>query len=166
MKGKKQQLFQGDSEASQDESVHEEVGQQRFGINEEFAKKFEHNKRRELLQQAKEQGKDLENSESSSSSDDSDASMLNEKVEKKFRETLQKIKKNDPSLKNMTEDLFKDEDFDKDNESEQEKPTKKKMTYKDTLMMASDEEVEYKRNSKETHVEEQDRLKSEFMSVL
>jgi len=40
------------------------------------------------------------------------------------------------------------------------------MTYKDTLMMASDEEVEYKRNSKETHVEEQDRLKSEFMSVL
>jgi len=58
-----------------------EDSQPTLKVNEEFAKRFEHNKRRELLDKAKEKyGKDLEGAEeeeSSSSSEDESAELLN-----------------------------------------------------------------------------------------
>ena len=91
----------------------------KFQINEEFAKRFEHNKRREILQKGKQKyGKKLDASgsdeSSSSSADDSEAELINPNVETKFLEVLTAIRNNDPKLKKIAEDdhIFKDEDFD------------------------------------------------------
>lgn len=103
-------------------------------INEEFAKKFEHNKRRELLDKG--QAKygtllDNDNSESQESSEDEDddGDLINAKVEKKFLETIAMIRANDPKLKEAEGELFNDEDFDEGEVVKQKKD--KKMTYKD-----------------------------------
>jgi len=46
------------------------------------------------------------------------------------------IRNNDPKLKQLQEDLFKDEDFEGEEESSSDLPasSKKKLTYKDTLV--------------------------------
>ena len=93
-------------------------------INTEFARKFEHNKRRELLEQGREKygdkalrednekgGSDDDESESEEDEDE-EADLINPHFEKKFLETLTMIRNNDPKLKDIKEDLFKDEDFD------------------------------------------------------
>lgn len=86
-----------------------------FQINTEFARKFEHNKRRELLDKAK--GQDLLNSDSESSveEEDDDGTLINANVEKKFLETIAMIRSNDPKLKEVEGEVFRDEDFE-DNE--------------------------------------------------
>jgi len=71
-----------------------------FKINEDFARKFEHSKRREILDKAKQkygaralqsyQDEDGEQS-SSSSSDDSEAELINERVENKFMQVMAAI---------------------------------------------------------------------------
>ena len=101
----------------------------KFNINEEFAKKFEANKRREILEKGKQKyGKKLEDGgseeSSSSSEDDSEAELLNPGVEKKFLEVLTAIRNKDPKLKKIAEDdnIFKDEDF--DNEKNKRKKEK------------------------------------------
>lgn len=87
-------------------------------INEQFAKKFEHNKRRQLLEQAKEKygEKALDGSEEASSSedDDDDAALVNSKFEKKFIETITMIRDNDPKLKDADVQIFKESDFEDD----------------------------------------------------
>ena len=90
----------------------------KFNINEEFAKRFEHNKRREILQKGQQKyGKLLteDGAESSSSSDDEDSEgeLINQTVEKKFLEVLSAIRAKDPKLKEIAENdcVFKDEDF-------------------------------------------------------
>ena len=90
----------------------------KFNINEEFAKRFEHNKRREILQKGQQKygklltGDDMESS-SSSDDEDSEGELINQTVEKKFIEVLAAIRTNDPKLKQIAEDdcIFKDEDF-------------------------------------------------------
>lgn len=115
-KGKKLEKKRADS--------HQEDGG--FKINAEFAKKFEHNKRRELLDKAKEKyGEkallaeisklDRDGSDGDSSSfeeEDDEGELINAKVEKKFLETIAMIRTNDPKLKEAEGELFKDEDFD------------------------------------------------------
>ncbi len=74
-------------------------------VNPEFAKKFEHNKRRELLEKGKEVygekallGSDA-SSKSSSEDEDDEGHLINAKLEKKFLETIAMIRSNDPKLK-------------------------------------------------------------------
>ena len=72
-------------------------------INEEFAKKFEHNKRRDILDKAKEKyGEKVlldEESQSSQEEEDDEGLLINAAVEKKFLETIAMIRANDPKLK-------------------------------------------------------------------
>jgi protein KRI1 len=118
-----------------DEDFHE------LKINEDFAKRFEHNKRRELLDKARQKyGEqallDSEKSEESesSSSDDSEAELLNERVESKFlqvidairskdKDRLNKLAKGDPNA-----NIFDDEDFENERVA---KSKKTKFTLKD-----------------------------------
>ena len=137
-KASKKQLFdeEEDNKPSKGETLK---------INEAFAKKFEHNKRRELLDKATEKygakalmdGDDSgEESESSSSADeDDDAELLNPKVEKKFLETLALIRENNPKLKEIQGEIFQDSDFeDQDNDGEDKKMKESKpVTYKDLI---------------------------------
>ena len=90
-----------------------------FKINENFKSKYEHNERRRLLDQGKLKYGDLlkgdesEDDESESSSEDSQGDLINEKVERKFMETLVAIRQKDKKVieKAKEEALFKDEDF-------------------------------------------------------
>ena len=118
-KGSGKQLIESESE--DDNKL---VGTEQFDnfkINEKFKSKYEHNERRKMLEKGILKYGDLlgdgedgqvESSESSSS-DDSDAELLNAEVERKFMETMAAIRNNDPSLRKMDENerIFKDEDF-------------------------------------------------------
>ena len=169
-----------------------------FKINEEFARRFEHNKRRQLLEQAKEKygerallDNDDDNNESEEEEEEDDeGELINANVEKKFLETIAMIRTNDPKLKQVEGELFKDEDFeggDGEDEGQKSRSKDKKMTYKDQIRAdvlkkvkkegdSSDDEDEsdddsdsnkkehlFKKKSKgETLAEEEARLKREF----
>ena len=114
-----------------------------FKINEDFAKKYEYQERRKALEKGKKKfGKEVfdaavfskENeveydSESSSSEDDSEAELLNPKLETKFLEVLTAIRNNDPKLKETKTNLFNDEDF----EVNQKEAKEKSFTLKDQI---------------------------------
>ena len=113
-----------------------------FKINEDFAKKYEYQERRKALEKGKKKfGKEVfdaavfsrengeEYDESSSSEDDSEAELLNPKVETKFLEVLTAIRNNDPKLKETKTNLFNDEDF----EVNQKETKEKSFTLKDQI---------------------------------
>ncbi len=114
-----------------------------FQTNEDFAKKFEHNKRRELIDKTKDKygeqallsGSEESESSSEDDEDDEEAGLINPKFEKKFIETLTMIKNNDPALKKLDGEVFKDSDFEEtEEEGEQEKkPKEKPIMYKDQI---------------------------------
>lgn len=106
-----------------------------FKINTAFAERFEHNQRRKLLEQGKlkygdrlNDDKSSQSDESSSSEDDSDAELLNPKIEQKFLQVLTAIRTNDPKLK-TDKPLFSDDDFEE--KGGQQKETSKPLTLKD-----------------------------------
>jgi protein KRI1 len=116
----------------------------KFTINEDFAKKFEYNKRRQLLEQGKLKYGDMLQEEyvepvesSSSSSDDSEGELVNPKFEKKFFEVITAIRAGDPSVLTKTGDnaigehVWKDEDFDDEDDRKPVQKKDKKMTLKD-----------------------------------
>ena len=117
--------------------------QNAFKINEDFAKKYEHNKRRELLDIAKwkygeaallDDARESEESESSSS-DDSEAELINERVENKFLQVMDAIRSKDKdkiaSLSKAPDaNIFEDEDF---SETKNETKKDKKFTLKDQI---------------------------------
>jgi protein KRI1 len=119
----KRRLFEGEDETSS-----------AFKINKDFAKRFEHNKRRELLERGRDKfGSLLDGeSESSESEEDDDGELINAAVEKKFLETIAMIRDNDPKLKKVQGELFKDSDFELESASERGKEGKK-LTYKDQI---------------------------------
>jgi protein KRI1 len=126
MSTKKKVLF-GDDQFDQDEGD--------LKINPDFARRFEHNKRRELLDKAKAQ--DLLNSdddsEASVEEEDDDGALINANVEKKFLETIAMIRSNDPKLKAVEGEVFRDEDFESDEGAVVVKGSSKKLTYKDQI---------------------------------
>ena len=171
-----------------EEDIAADEGKQ-LKINEQFAKKFEHNKRRELLEKGKEiYGEkalaQVSGEESSEEEDeDDDADLINATVGKKFLETIAMIRSNDPKLKQVEGELFKDEDFEDGGlvEKHSKKPlmTYKDQIRKDVLKRAegdSDDEDDSsegedeqplfnKRGAGETIAEEEQRLKKEFKKV-
>jgi len=84
--------------------------------------------------------KEVSESESSSSSDDSEAKFVNPKFEKKFLEVMTAIRESNPKVLTKTGDnsigehLWKDDDFEyteADNKADKKKDKKDKMTLKD-----------------------------------
>ena len=81
-------------------------------INKEFASRFEHNAKRKFLEKGKAKyGKDLDaplsSSESSSSEDDSDAELLNPRVEKSSSKCLQPSERMTLSSRKQTDHCSK-----------------------------------------------------------
>lgn len=149
-------------------------------VNQSFADSFNRRKRREEIQKAKEKARELgidldrEDEESSSTSEDEDAELLNDKVDAKFFKLLTLIKHKDPRLKDEQFRMFSDSDFE---EEDEEAPKKKQKTkpvlYKDlqikTLLKEGPEameEVEAEKTEVEVPVQEQKRLKKEFMQAV
>ena len=117
--------------------------QNTFKINEDFAKKYEHNERRVLLDKARQkygeqalmdEAGESEESESSSS-DDSEAELINERVESKFLQVIDAIRSKDKDkISKLTKgkaadaNIFEDEDF---SETVHEGKKEKAFTLKD-----------------------------------
>jgi protein KRI1 len=150
-------------------------------VNKNYAERFERNKRREEIQRAKQKAKELgvdfdhldAEQESESESEDSDGELITKKVNTKFLKALAMIKNRDPRLKDSNFHLFSDSDFETSSEgSGKEKPVYYKDLQRQTILEAAQEEEEEPKSKKskrdkkgETPVEEQKRLKNEFLSA-
>ncbi|XP_004486466.1 uncharacterized protein [Cicer arietinum] len=129
------QLFDGSDSENDDIS--------KIEINEEYARRFEHNKRREDLHRFEELKKKgaidspllSEDDESDSeSSDDDYEENFNSRSEKEFFDALIKVKKKDPVLKQKDVKLFEsDHSSDEENSKSKDKKTKKAMYLKDVM---------------------------------
>ncbi|KAK7331285.1 hypothetical protein VNO77_25506 [Canavalia gladiata] len=125
------QLFDGSDSDNDDIS--------KIKINEEYARRFEHNKRREDLQRFEELKKKgvidspspshsegEEESESESSDDDGYEKLFNSRrSDREFFDALIKVKKQDPILKQKDVKLFVSDDSSDDESEEKEKVNKK-----------------------------------------
>ncbi|CAL0334496.1 unnamed protein product [Lupinus luteus] len=120
------QLFDGSDSENDDIS--------KIKINEEYARRFEHNKKREDLHRFEELKKkgvissslsDGDDSESESSDDDDYNELLNSRSDKEFFDALIKVKKQDPVLKEKDVKLFMS-DHSSDEESDEKEKNKAK----------------------------------------
>ena len=107
-------------------------------INEGFAARFEHNAKRKLLEKGKAKyGENFEraeeSSESSSSEDDSEAELLNPRVEQKFLEVLTTIKNDPKKLLSLDKPIFDDDDFEEGGAGPSKKKSEKPLTLKDQI---------------------------------
>nr|XP_043626264.1 protein KRI1 homolog [Erigeron canadensis] len=148
-------------------------------INDEYARRFEHNKKREDLQRFEELKKkgivDSENEESSSEEEDDDNVVnYSSKNDLKFFDALIKVRNKDPILKEKEAKLFDDSDTDEDNNEindndDVSKKKKKKMYLKDVtamhLLENGPEFEDVEENKKMSYKEEQEALRNEFLDA-
>ncbi|TMX00336.1 hypothetical protein EJD97_001034 [Solanum chilense] len=150
-------------------------------INEEFARRYEHNKKREDLQKLEELKKKgiVDDSDAESDEeDDEEEEDLDTSSNLKFFDGLLKIKKGDPVLNTKDAKLFNSEsetNSESEEDEEKEKKVKKKkqkpMYLKDVVSKHlieegpefGDEEEEKK---VKTYNEEQDELRNEFLNAV
>ncbi|CAH9123421.1 unnamed protein product [Cuscuta epithymum] len=167
-------LFENDDD-------YDEVELNKIKINEEFARRFEHNKKREDLHRFEElKKKGLVDEDEEPDEDDSEGfgKSINKK-DTEFFDALLKIRKKDPMLQNKDAKLFESEsdESDPDSESDNEKKAneKKKPLYlKDVIsrhLMEEgpefDDEDEGKDEKKQkTYSEEQEELRKEFLDAV
>ncbi|XP_047958645.1 protein KRI1 homolog [Salvia hispanica] len=116
------QLFAGDGDSS-DEDI------SKIEIDQEFAKRYEHNKKREELHRyeaLKKQGK-VESSDSEESSSEEEFTKPSKKTDAKFFDALIKVKNQDPILREPDAKLFDSDsdDSDQDEDSSNKKKEKK-----------------------------------------
>ncbi|KAJ6806415.1 protein KRI1-like protein [Iris pallida] len=102
----------------------------KINIDKDYAKRFEHNKKREALQKLQElKKKGLAGADDSSdedSDDDDDAELVEPEKDLKFYDALVKVKNQDPVLLAKEVKLFEEEsDSDAEEEEKKEKPKKK-----------------------------------------
>eukprot|EP00268_Persea_americana_P013060 TRINITY_DN1568_c0_g1_i1.p1 TRINITY_DN1568_c0_g1~~TRINITY_DN1568_c0_g1_i1.p1 ORF type:complete len:648 (-),score=242.25 TRINITY_DN1568_c0_g1_i1:383-2326(-) len=128
-------LFEGSTSSSS-----EEEDASNIKINQEFARRFDHNKRREDLQRFEELKKRgvIEHPDSTSSEESDDDLIDSDGEELQFFDALVKIKKQDPILTEKDTKLFDSDDDDNDvddgGEGEEEKKKKKKPLYLKDVM--------------------------------
>ncbi|KAI3464486.1 hypothetical protein Pfo_021149 [Paulownia fortunei] len=156
-------------------------------INHEFAKRYEHNKKREELQryeELKKQGRvDSSDSDSEdSSSEEEELIKPSKKTDFEFFDALIKVKNQDPILRNKDAKLFNsdsEDENDSDNVSEKKGKKKKPMYLKDVVSKHlieagpefDDEEMENEDNDEKvnrvkSYSEEQEELRREFLKAV
>ena len=145
-------------------------------INKDYKERFQHNKKRQLIEKGKfvRDRKEESESESDSSEDvseDSEGELDNDIVRDKFIDTLLKLKDENETKKLLQEKtpIFTDEDFKKKREKinkEKEDKDKKAYTINDALMENNDDENDiYSVNYKPKVIEEDHKEKDEFIKV-
>eukprot|EP00242_Pyramimonas_sp_CCMP2087_P012907 CAMPEP_0198207276 /NCGR_PEP_ID=MMETSP1445-20131203/10749_1 /TAXON_ID=36898 /ORGANISM="Pyramimonas sp., Strain CCMP2087" /LENGTH=446 /DNA_ID=CAMNT_0043880255 /DNA_START=65 /DNA_END=1402 /DNA_ORIENTATION=- len=99
----------------------------RFSVNQEYAKRFQHNKERDELQRLQSKFGDEGSDGSESSEEEDEDGALPEKTESQFAETLAKLRRKDPEIYKADTKFFSDaESEEEDDDDETEKPKKKK----------------------------------------
>ncbi|KAK5130635.1 hypothetical protein LTR08_001894 [Meristemomyces frigidus] len=186
---KRAKLVQGAGDGSDDDGrrgvrlpdVHPEAASNAFTINEDFAKRFEHNKKREERQRLEEKfskganGKrprsdddsDDDGDLSTDESEDDDANLATADLDAEIMETLQAIKKKDPRVYDPTAKFFREFDVDAAGSDvvKKEKPMYLQDYHRQNLMAghAGGEEDDA---PVQTYQEEQDALKRELVGSM
>jgi len=145
-------------------------------VNENYAKRFTHNKQREdlhRLQELKKKGMAGADSDDSESEDEDEDGKLPAKTDFQIFETLAKIKKKDPVIYKPEAKFYDDEEVEEEEEEENAVDTKKKkpLYLKDVqarfLLNGDNEEEEdmpMKKPPKvKTYADEQEELKHSFL---
>lgn len=154
-------------------------------INQEFAKRYEHNKKREDLQRFEELKKkgiidsDIDSDEDDDSSEDEeDLVKHSSKQDLKFFDALLKVRNQDPSLKNKDAKLFDSDNEDDENDeavNNNKEKKKKPMYLKDVTAkhlieegpeFEDEEDEDNNRNKKKSYFEEQELLRKEFLDAV
>ncbi|KAF8397333.1 hypothetical protein HHK36_016246 [Tetracentron sinense] len=146
-------------------------------INKDFARRFEHNKKREDLQRLDELKKkglvDDSEGSSSESEDDDEKLISSDKRDLQFLDALVKIKKQDPILKQKDVKLFESDDEESEEEENGEKPKasrEKPMYLKDVVakhLIEEGPEFEEKlsKSGLKSYPEEQEELRRAFLNA-
>ncbi|KAK1425683.1 hypothetical protein QVD17_21038 [Tagetes erecta] len=151
-------------------------------INEEYARRFEHNKKREDLQRYEQQKKDgvIDDSEEDDESSDDDEDIVNysTKQDLKFFDALLKVRNKDPSLKSNDAKLFDSDDEESDENEDVDGKTEKKkkpMFLKDVNAkhligngpeFDDEDEEEDGKVKKKSYFEEQEEVRKEFLDAV
>ena len=142
----------------------------KLNINEDFKKRFHHNKQRIEHEKGKFTRRKSEDSSSSSEevSEDSEGELDNEVVRDKFIDTLMKLKdeKETKKLLESKTPIFTDDDFAKKRERKKEDKDKNAYTINDALLeVKSDSENDiYSINYKPKKIIEDQTAKNEFIA--
>nr|POF15181.1 protein kri1 [Quercus suber] len=156
---------------SDDEGGDGEDTQNGFSINEEYARRFEHNKKREEKQKLEEKfkaGLDDSDDESTSEEEDDDAELATADLDEEIMTTLQAIKSKDPRVYDNNVKFYKEFDPDAvvvDNKVKKEKPLRLHDYHRENLLAGrtgGEEEAEPMR----TYQQEQDDLKEDLLGSL
>lgn len=92
----KKRLF--DDDADSDDEAPASIAKESFGINKEFAERYEHNKKREEKQKLEEKYDSDSESSSDDGTEDEDGYLLTEDLDARMSEALQAIKSRDPRV--------------------------------------------------------------------
>lgn len=163
----------------------DEVGDQGFTINEEYAKRFEHNKKREDLHRLQEKYKDAvlngdDEEEDSTSEEEDDVGDLNTpQIDSAILKLLAKIKNKDEDLYTTEIKFFEEAEkaasttLATKNKTRQIKPTRIADVHRETILAGKanadyngqDSEEDMEMEEPLTHTEEQDALRNAFHGV-
>ncbi|PKS12661.1 hypothetical protein jhhlp_000869 [Lomentospora prolificans] len=171
----KKALFEESDSDSDDGGAAVQTGD--FKVNEEFAKRFEHNKKREekhrLEEKFKREGRDASGSESESTdeSEDEDAFLATEDLDARISETLHALRTKDPRIYDKAAKFFPEGDVAENGEKKKkEKPMFLKDYHRERYLAgatgASDSEPEDEDSKPKTYVEEQADLKQSILAEI
>ncbi|KAL4985576.1 KRI1-like family C-terminal-domain-containing protein [Aspergillus falconensis] len=142
-----------------------------FKINEEYARRFEHNKRREEMQQLEAKLGKSEDEEESSSEDedeDDDAELATVAVDAEIMETIKAIRSKDPRVYDKNAKFY--HSLDDDSAGPQKREEKQKpMTLRDyhrENLLSGVNVAEDESDAPKTYAQEQDELKSAIVKEM
>ncbi|KAL4974432.1 KRI1-like family C-terminal-domain-containing protein [Aspergillus desertorum] len=142
-----------------------------FKINEEYARRFEHNKRREELQQLEAKLGKSEDEEESSSEDedeDDDAELATEAVDAEIMETIKAIRSKDPRVYDKNAKFYHSLDDDSagpQKREEKQKPMTLRDYHRENLLSGANA-AEDESDAPKTYAQEQDELKSAIVKEM
>ncbi|GAB1320722.1 Kinetochore protein Spc24 [Madurella fahalii] len=175
----KKSLF--DDSASSSEDDQEEGGatlgpSSQLKINEEYARRFEHNKKREELHRLQEKyksadGEDLDSESSSEDeSEDDEAVLVTEDLDAEISATLQAIKNKDPRIYDKDAVFYKPFDADAEpSKKKEEKPLFLRDYHRERYLsgdVGADDDGDAADNAPRTFVQEQADLKKSILSEI
>ncbi|KAG9686851.1 Krr1-domain-containing protein, partial [Aureobasidium melanogenum] len=158
---KRTKLFDEDA-ISDDEAVN-------LTINEEFARRFEHNKKREEKQRLEEKYKDQDSEEESSTDEDEDdaAELATADLDNEIFATLNAIKKKDPRVYDPNATFYTPFDADHANDNaKKEKPLYLADYHRQNLLKGNAQVDEEEDAPPQTYAQEQQALKDDLINQM
>uniref|UniRef100_A0A0D3G980 Kri1-like C-terminal domain-containing protein n=1 Tax=Oryza barthii TaxID=65489 RepID=A0A0D3G980_9ORYZ len=132
-KKKKKDILAGSDDESDGGGGEEDLS--KIQINEEYARRFEHNKRREALQRLEERKKkglvppeeeEDDDDDDESSSDDDDAAIASRRVDRQMFEVIRRIRRGDAAILDAKAKMYSSSSESEPGDEEGEKPKKTK----------------------------------------